>query len=269
MSPRRDGDLRILGVIPARGGSKGVPRKNLRRVGGASLVERAVRTGREVRDLVHRTVVSTDDPEVARAARKAGGDVPFMRPSRLADDCAPMAPVARHALEFAEAEDGARMDWVLLLQPTSPLRAPQDVEGAVAVAKRGECDSVISVVRVHAVHPVLMKRVEDGYLRPFCVPEREGTRRQDYRPAAYMRNGAVYLVRRDVLLGGSLWGDRIRPYEMPEHRSVCVDSELDLRLADLLAREHEGRPQPDGRRQPDESRPPNGRPPPIDRPAAS
>lgn len=234
--------MRILGVIPARGGSKGVPRKNLRRVGGASLVARAVRTAAEVRDLVYRTVVSTDDPEVAHAARQAGGDVPFTRPSRWADDRAPMVPVARHALEFAEADDGAPVDWVLLLQPTSPLRTRQDVEGAVAAARQGECDSVISVVRVHAVHPVLMKRVEDGYLRPFCVPEREGTRRQDYDPPAYMRNGAVYLVRRDVLLGGSMWGDRIRPYEMPEHRSVCVDSELDLRLADLLACEHDAQP---------------------------
>ena len=232
--------MRILGVIPARGGSKGVPRKNLRRVGGDSLVARAVRTASEVQDLVFRTVVSTDDPEVARAARQAGGEAPFLRPARLADDRAPMAPVARHALEFVEADGGgAPVDWVLLLQPTSPLRTCQDVEGAVALAKQGECDSVISVVRVHAVHPVLMKRVEDGWLRPFCVPEREGTRRQDYQPPAYMRNGAVYLVRRDVLLGGSMWGDRVRPYEMPEHRSVCVDSELDLQLANLLAREKE------------------------------
>lgn len=250
-------------MIPARGGSKGVPRKNLRRVGGVSLVERAVRTGVEVQDLVHRTVVSTDAPEIARAARKAGGDVPFLRPSRLADDRAPMVPVARHALEFAEAEDGAPVDWVLLLQPTSPLRTRQDVEGAVAAAKQGECDSVISVVRVHAVHPVLMKRVEDGYLRPFCVPEREGTRRQDYHPPAYMRNGAVYLVRREVLLNGSMWGDRIRPYEMPEHRSVCVDSEMDLRLANLLAREN------DGRRRHDEGDPAGRQPQPDDRTAAS
>lgn len=239
--------MRILGVIPARGGSKGVPRKNLRRVGGDSLVARAVRTAAEVRDLVFRTVVSTDDPEVARVARQAGGDVPFLRPARLADDQAPMVPVARHALEFAEADDGAPVDWVLLLQPTSPLRARQDVEGAVALAEQGDCDSVISVVRVRAVHPVLMKRVEDGYLRPFCVPEPEGTRRQDYQPAAYMRNGAVYLVRRDVLLDGSMWGDRIRPYEMPEHRSVCVDSELDLQLANLLARQQEAPRSDDGR----------------------
>ena len=94
------------------------------------------------------------------------------------------------------------------------------------------------MVRVYDVHPVLMKRIENDRLLPFSVPEPEGTRRQDYQPAAYMRNGAIYLTRRDVLVEhGSIWGDVIRPYVMPEERSVSIDTELHLRLVDLLLRE--------------------------------
>ena len=229
--------MRILGVIPARGGSKGVPAKNLRVVGGAPLVAHSIRTAEAVSDLVFRTVVSTDDPETARVAREAGGDVPFMRPAALAGDRAPMAPAVRHAVEFVEADEGRRVEWVLLLQPTNPIRLREDVEAVVELAREGECDSVVSVVRVHATHPVLMKRIEDGWLRPWGDPEPKGGRRQDYAPPAYMRNGALYLTRRDVVIAGAMWGDRVRPYEMPEERSVGIDTELDLRLADLLMRE--------------------------------
>lgn len=238
--------MRILGVIPARGGSKGVPAKNLRIVGGAPLVVHSIRTAEAVSDLVFRTVVSTDDPETARVAREAGGDVPFLRPPALAGDRSPMAPAVRHAVEFVEADDGITVEWVLLLQPTNPIRLREDVEAAVRLAQEGEgrpaeegrpCDSVVSVVRVHATHPVLMKRIERGWLRPWGAPEPEGVRRQECSPPAYMRNGALYLTRRDVVMGGSMWGDRVRPYEMPEERSVGIDTELDLRLVELLMRE--------------------------------
>lgn len=164
--------------------------------------------------------------------------MPFLRPAELADDRAKMAPVLRHAVLALEQADGERYDWVLLLQPTSPFRTLEDVRAALALARAGDCDSVISVVRVYDVHPMLMKRIEDGRLLPYCVPEPEGTRRQDYDPPAYMRNGAIYLSRRDVLVErGSIWGEVIRPYEMPEERSLSIDTELHLRLVDLMLRE--------------------------------
>lgn len=225
----------VLAVIPARGGSKGVPRKNLRSVGGRPLIAWSVQLGRDAVEagLVRRAIVSTDDPEIAEAARAAGGDVPFVRPPELADDRAKMAPVLRHAVLEVEAAEGVRFDWVLLLQPTSPLRTLDDLREAIRLAATGETDSVISVVQVFDTHPVLMKRIEGERLVPFCVPEPEGTRRQDYAPAAFMRNGAIYLTRRDVLVErGSIWGDSIRPYVMPEERSISVDTELHIRLLD-------------------------------------
>ena len=188
--------------------------------------------------LVRRAIVSTDDEEIAAVARDEGADVPFVRPVELASDHAEMAPVLRHAVLAMEAAEEIRFDWVVLLQPTSPFRTLDDVRAALDLARAGGCDSVISVAQVFDVHPVLMKKIEDDSLVPFCVPEAEGTRRQDYRPAAYMRNGAIYATRRDVLVErGSIWGDTIRPYVMPEEWSVSIDTERHVRLVDQMLRD--------------------------------
>jgi CMP-N,N'-diacetyllegionaminic acid synthase len=228
---------RVLAVIPARGGSKGVPGKNLRVVGGRALIVHTIEVALSVEDILYDTLLTTDDQAIARVARDAGLKVPLLRPSELAQDTTPMLPVVQHAIEHAETRDGVKMDWILLLQPTAPLRSEQDVRAAVALAFAGGCDSVISVVQVMSHHPALMKRIEDGLMLPFLLEETEGTRRQDLRPSAYMRNGAIYLTARDVVVQhGSLWGDRIRPYVMPEERSVNIDSELDLVVAEELFR---------------------------------
>jgi CMP-N-acetylneuraminic acid synthetase len=231
-------DPKILAVIPARGGSKGVPRKNIRPLAGRPLIAYTIETALAARDRLHRVIVSTDDPEIAAVARAAGAEVPFLRPAELAADRSPTVPVLQHALRFVEERDGSRMDWVLLLQPTAPFRAVEDIHAALDLALAGGCDSVISVVQVFATHPILMKRIEDDRLVPFCIDEKEGTRRQDYKPAAYMRNGAIYLTRRESLVdGSSIWGAAIRPYVMPEQRSVNIDSEMDFKMAEFLLAE--------------------------------
>lgn len=224
-----------MAVIPARGGSKGVVRKNIRPLAGKPLIAYTIETALAARHLLHRAIVSTDDPDIAAVARDHGADVPFLRPSELAGDQVPMLPVLKHAVQFIEDQDGIILAWVLLLQPTAPLRALEDIEASLKVAYQNDADSVISVVQVFAEHPILMKRIEDNRLLPYCVEEQEGTRRQDYQPPAYMRNGAIYLTRRDVLMKkNSIWGQVIRPYEMPPERSVNIDSELDLKLVELI-----------------------------------
>jgi CMP-N-acetylneuraminic acid synthetase len=229
---------KILAVIPARGGSKGVPRKNIRLVDGKPLITYTLEAALAVRHRLHRLIVSTDDAEIAEVAHRYGADVPFMRPAELAGDKVPMIPVLQHAVQMVEAMDNIHLDWVLLLQPTAPFRTAEDIESVLELAACGGCDSVISVVQVFAVHPILMKRIENDRLLPFCIEEKEGTRRQDYQPPAYMRNGAIYLTRRAVLMEqNSIWGQVIRPYIMPEERSVSVDSELDLKLAELMLAE--------------------------------
>jgi CMP-N,N'-diacetyllegionaminic acid synthase len=229
---------KILAVIPARGGSKGVVRKNIRSVCGRPLIAFTIETALAARHLLYRTVVSTDDPEIAAIAREHGADVPFMRPAELAGDKVPTLPVLQHAVSFVEHQDGITLDWVLLLQPTTPLRLVEDIEKSVNLALQNSCDSVISVVKVVAEHPILMKRIERDRLLPYCIIEREGTRRQDCQPPAYLRNGAIYLTRRDVLMEkDSIWGKVIRPYVMPPERSVNIDSELDLKLVELIMQE--------------------------------
>jgi CMP-N-acetylneuraminic acid synthetase len=226
---------KILAVIPARGGSKGVARKNVQPLAGKPLLAYSIEAALAVRDRLVRVILSTDDPAIAEVGRACGADVPFFRPAELGGDRTPMVPVLQHAVREIESRDSLRLDWVLLLQPTAPLRSPADIRAAIALAEAGGCDSVISVVQVFAVHPILMKRIEGDRLLPFCMEEKEGTRRQDFQPPAYMRNGAIYLTRRDVLMErGSIWGEVIRPYVMPEERSVSIDNELDFRLAELM-----------------------------------
>ncbi len=226
---------KILAVIPARGGSKGVARKNIRPVCGKPLIAYTIETALAARHLLHRSIVSTDDPEIKAIACEYGADVPFLRPPELAGDRVPTLPVLQHAVRFVEEADGVALDWVLLLQPTAPLRVIEDIEASVTLAHQNSCDSVISVLQVFAEHPILMKRIEDDRLLPYCIEEKEGTRRQDYQPPAYMRNGAIYLTRRDVLMDkDSIWGQVIRPYVMPPERSVSVDNELELKLVEIL-----------------------------------
>jgi len=234
--------MKILAVIPARGGSKGVPRKNIRTLGDKPLIAWAIDVALAVKPLLHRVIVSTDDQEIAGAAQAYGAEVPFMRPADLAADRSPMIPVLKHAIQFVEEQDQTRLDWVLLLQPTAPFRLAEDLKNVIELAAQGGCDSVISVVQVFSTHPILMKKIEDNRLLPFCIEEKEGTRRQDYQPAAYMRNGAIYLTRRDnVMEKSSIWGGHIRPYVMPEERSVNVDSEMDFMLAEFMVQKRNTR----------------------------
>ncbi len=224
-------EARVLGVITARGGSRGVPRKNLREVGGTPLVALAVAQAAAATSLT-RTVVSTEDDEIARTAREAGGDVPFTRPAALAQDTTPTLPVLLHALEQCEQAGDAPYTHVCILQPTSPLRLPSDIDRTVAEALVPGADSAVTVSET--VHPVKLKRIEEGELVPYVQPELEGVRRQDLGARAYARNGAVYVIRRETLLGGRLFGDHCRAVVMPRERSIDVNGPADLVLVEAL-----------------------------------
>ena len=226
---------RILALIPARGGSKGVPRKNIRVICGKPLIAYTIQIVLAVKHIFHRVIVSTDDAEIAAVSEEYGAEVPFIRSHELSGDTVPTLPVAQHAVEFVEQQDGILLDWVFILQPTDPFRNVEDLETALEIALSTSCDSVVSVVRVHETHPIFMKRIEDNQLVNFGASAPEGTRRQDCEPPAYMSNGAVYLTRRDVLMEqNSIWGAVTRPYIMPAERSINVDSELDIKLIEIL-----------------------------------
>jgi len=222
----------VLGVVPARGGSKGIPNKNLAMLAGRPLLAYTADVARTSRRL-SRCIVSTDDERIAEAARSLGIDVPFLRPSELASDDTPMLPVLQHAAREI-ARGGAAVDVVVLLQPTSPLRRASHVDAAIDLLESTGADSVVSVVEVpHQFNPVSVMRLEHGRLRPL-VDGPPITRRQD-KPPVYARNGpAVLAVRTRVLETGSLYGNDCRPLIMSASESIDIDSPEDLVLAELM-----------------------------------
>jgi len=216
----------VLGLIPARGGSKAVPRKNLRELAGKPVLAWTVDAALACPSL-DRVVVSTDDDEIADVARACGADVPFARPAELANDDTPDLPVYRHALETL----GEEFDVVAWLRPTAPLRTADDIAAAVLLLEEAGADCVRPVCQ--AEHsPYWMGRVEDGRLVPLLdhVPAQ-----RQLLPPVYRLNGAVDAVR-CAAVGAELFGGDVRAYVMPRERSVDLDTELDFLLAEALLR---------------------------------
>jgi CMP-N,N'-diacetyllegionaminic acid synthase len=230
-----DGRPLVLAVVPARGGSRGVPRKNIRSLGAHPLLAYTVAAGR-ASDRVTDLVVSTEDPEIGEVARSYGAEV-IERPTELATDEAPTAPVIQHAMALVEASTGRTYDYVLTLQPTTPFRRGWDIDAAVDLLERAPNpdSSVTSVVRIFDAHPERVKRLEGDRLLPYIVGDDRPTRRQDL-PPAYLRNGAIYLAHRRTVTGGSVWGNPEIAYEMPPERSVNIDEPLDFLLAEAVVR---------------------------------
>ena len=226
--------MRILGLVPARGGSKGIVGKNLAPLGGRPLIEWTLDAARAARTLA-RTLVTTDDPAIARACLALGAEVPWLRTGDLAADNTPMLPVVLDALARCEA-GGEHYDAVCLLQPTAPFRTADDIDGAVALLERSAADAVISFVQVDDAHPARMRFVDaDGRVGASPYPEgTEGRRRQDL-PPLFLRNGALYLTRTEVLRERRCFqGDDCRAWVMPRERSVNIDAPIDLRIAEAV-----------------------------------
>jgi CMP-N,N'-diacetyllegionaminic acid synthase len=229
----------VLAIVPARGGSKGVPGKNLRPLAGRLLIEYAADAARQS-GVVDRTVLSTDSAEIAEAGRRIGLDVPFLRPEALSGDETPMLPVIQHALAQL-AGRGFTPAIVVLLQPTSPLRRPEHVRLAVEQLRQTGATSVVTVVEVpRHMSPDYVMRIDGGVLKPFLPEGASVTRRQDVR-AAYSRDGTVYAFRRDTVERfDSIYGPDCRPLVIPIEESLSIDTPADWERAErMLARDFE------------------------------
>jgi CMP-N,N'-diacetyllegionaminic acid synthase len=226
----------VLGLVPARGGSKGVPGKNVRALAGRTLLEYTAAAARES-GVLDRVVLSTDSEEVADAGRRAGLDVPFLRPAAIAGDDTPMLPVVQHAVA-ALAGSGWIPDLIVLLQPTSPLRRAAHVRDAVTMLRTTGADSVVSVVEIpRHLSPDYVMRIDEGVLRPFLPDGARVTRRQDAR-AAYAREGTVYAFRRAALERfGSIYGEDCRPLVLDPADSLSIDSPADWAAAERILAE--------------------------------
>jgi len=221
----------VFGVIPARGGSKGLPGKNLKRLGALSLIGHAVASAREARGLT-RFIVSTDSPEIADEARRHGAEVPFLRPAELANDHAGMVPVLQHAVRWLESA-GARPDLVVTLQPTSPFRVGADIDRTIDSVDETGADSSQTLVEA-SYHPFFMKTLDGDRTIPLFAEGKKYVRRQD-APAVYQPSGAVYVTRYPVLMNeGQVLGHDNRGIVMSFEASVNIDTEWDFLLAELL-----------------------------------
>jgi len=227
--------VKILGLIPARGGSKGIPRKNIKLLHGKALICYSIEAGLAC-PLIDTLIVSTEDEEIAAISQKAGAGVPFMRPIELASDQSPSIDTVVHALRFLEQQNQF-FDAVCLLQPTVPFREPEDMEGAVRHFIDTDADSLITVRKVpHIYNPhwVYEQDKKSGFLKmPYGQQSIIG-RRQDL-PTAYYRDGSIYMTKTAVVLGQhSLYGQQIAHYVMQQSPDINIDTMVDWKKAEAF-----------------------------------
>ena len=235
--------MKILGVVPARGGSKGIPRKNLRIVGGKPLLAyclEAILGSRRI----NRVLVSTDDETIAETARAFGAEVPFLRPSELAGDQVSLIPVVRHAMTFADAE-GWPPDVVVSVQPTSPLLTAADIDVAVDLLDESGCDSVVSVTEILHHHPFRALKLEGNRVVPLTEYTSERYLQKQDRPPAYGLTGGLYVRTRRLL---DEWtgrdfalGANVRALVIEPERAVNIDHEVDMLAFEALLDYRAGR----------------------------
>jgi CMP-N,N'-diacetyllegionaminic acid synthase len=236
----------VLGVITARGGSKGLPGKNLRPLAGKPLIAYTIEAAKESRAL-DRIVFSTDDAGIATAAGELGCDVPFLRPAALALDDTPHLPVLQHAVRWLEEHEGYRSDAVMILQPTSPFRRPVHIRESIALLDRSGADSVVSVSEVPShYNPMRTLRIDDHDMASLFVtgqPVRSRINRRQDMPTAWTMNGAVYLFRTPLLFAAepSLYGDRTAAYIMSPADGISIDSRDDWSDAERILEESQRR----------------------------
>jgi CMP-N-acetylneuraminic acid synthetase len=233
----KSGEPRILGLVPARGGSKRLPDKNLAELGGRTLVRRALDTAVACPSLAQ-VVLSSDSIAILAEAEGVDGVRAISRPAEVASDTARAYDVVLHALAECE-ESGPRFDVVAILQCTSPFTEPEDVTGAIDLLVRSGAGSAVSVAPAeHGMHPLKMKRMEGDRLLPLFEDNKLTPTHE--LPDIWARNGSLYLATRETIDGGDLISDDVVGYRMPRDRSIDIDDDLDLAFAEFLLNRRRG-----------------------------
>ena len=227
--------MRVLGVIPARGGSKSIHLKNIVELCGDPLIAYSIKSAAGSKYLED-FIISTDSLEIAKVAKDYGGKVPFLRPAEISTDAASSIDVVRHALKFMECSKGVVYDACMLLQPTNPLRTSRQIDQAINLFASTKLDSVVSIVSVGATHPYRMYSLtEYGTLEPFVKNLENPMLPRQQLPPIYIRSGDIYLTSRDVVLNGTdLIGESSLGLIVDPENTVNIDSEIDLILAKSL-----------------------------------
>jgi N-acylneuraminate cytidylyltransferase/CMP-N,N'-diacetyllegionaminic acid synthase len=226
---------KIIAIIPARGGSKGLPRKNIKPLAGRPLIYYTIYEALKS-NYLDRIIVSTEDEEIAKISKDCGAELPFMRPKELAMDNTPTLPVLQHAIHYLEEKENYYPDIIVLLEPTSPLRNNKDIDSAIKKFIESRYNTVVTVCKVD-YPPHWVYKLEGGKLKPFIKNGKKITRRQD-APDLYRLNGAIYVIKRDlIMIENKILCDNMDGVIMPLEKSIDIDSELDFFIAEKLMKE--------------------------------
>ena len=222
--------MNFLAIIPARGGSKGISRKNIKKIAGNPLISYTINEAKKAKYLT-RIVVSTEDKKIAKISKKYGVDV-IPRPKKLASDRTPSELVCQQVIKYLKNNEDFETDVVVVLQPTSPLRKAEDINLAIKKFLKSDCSSVVSITEVQH-SPYWMYKMDKSKMKKILT-DKKITRRQD-SPLIYQLNGAIYVTKKETIMEkNSLIGKNMFGYIMPYERSIDIDSQIDFDLAELL-----------------------------------
>ena len=227
--------MNVLSIIPARSGSKGIPKKNIHPLCGKPLIAWTIEAANRSK-YISRTILTSDSDEIIEVAQRYGVEAPFVRLKELAKDDTPSLPVIQHAVNWLKENEDYTPDYIVLLQPTSPLRTSRHIDEALEKIINSDANSIVSVVKApHQYNPYSIMEMKDGFLKPFLQYDEQKNIRQ-LKPVFYARNGAaIYAFTYECLMKkNSIFGDKILGYEMSREESVDVDDMLDMRICELL-----------------------------------
>ena len=228
-------DKKILAITLARGGSKSVPKKNIREIAGKPLIAYTIEQALQSK-FIDDYIVSTDCEEIASVSNKFGAKTPFLRPKEFSTDEASSLSAIIHAIEFIENEKNIKYDFFVELMCTNPLKNKHDIDNVIKKAVSNNAERVIAVHKLDDHHPARIKKIVDDKIVDFCVEEPNEARRQDLRPLAYIRSGSIYCMRRDFIINKNkrYGGDDSRPYVLPPERAINIDTMNDFFLAETI-----------------------------------
>ena len=232
------GSPKVLGITLARGGSKSIPKKNIKTILGKPLIAYTIIEALKSK-LISNYIVSTDDEEIKDISLKCGADVPFMRPPELATDLATSSDAIKHAVRYMEEKDSIRYDYIIELMCTNPLKTANDIDECLLKLIKTDADSVIAMHKIEDNHPIRVKKIVNDKIVDFCLPEIPETRRQDLKPDAYIRSGSIYALKREQIMKYNKRYGTIdsRPYILPNERAVNIDNKIDFLMAESLLKE--------------------------------
>jgi len=223
---------KILSIITARGGSKSIPKKNIKPILGKPLIAYTIEAANQSQ-LLTRTILSSDNDEIITISKKYGADVPFVRPAEYAQDHSTSIEVVQHAVKWLQQNQNQTFDYIMILQPTSPLRSSNDIDESIKVIVDNDADSVMGMKKLIDFSLKKLKKIENNIILPLLENEgKTSSRRQDIEQKIYKRNCAIYLTKTELIMKGDLFGQKSLPYLMPEERSVDINSLQDLAIAE-------------------------------------